>query len=1017
MKKSIIRHPIFLTFLLALAIVTAIVIPASATDPAVYADDATAAAAGYYFRVGDTEGTGYYNTLADAVTAVPEAGTIHVLASYSLSINAADGSAGPTQVGADLTENKTYTINGHGYTATLSGNRPYNFSKSIATITNWNFVSSTTIGQVRRGSHVTFDSCTITSTNNAWGAFAVYGQATLNNTTITATGTSAGNNGAANSCIFMTHQSGYGDSGVDETPTLTLKGTTALSSKLSAIDSGDDTNSDSVIFSVVCEGTDVTVEGQVTNILASEISVESVSNDSMARLKGYLFRANSAYYSTLYDAVEAAVAGDQVVYVLSNYTLSFNATGTKGGASEIGSTWTEVKTYTIEGQGYTATLSGNRPYNFGNSNVTINNFNIVSNTTIGQVRNGCTMTLNNCNFTCSSNGWGVLAVRATLILNNSTLLATGTYNSSAPNNNAGLYLAPQKESFDWAENGVPALVLKGTSTLQSTNGCAIHGSDSACTVEVVDATATISGMLSKMGKTVFTFPSETYAAGVTGITYQVDGNKYYTTNASIFTSVSNNGTIKMLRDDTYSSRVFVSTSDGVTAFTLDGNGHTISTAGSDRVFNMGNGSTGITMTMRNITLAQSGTTLIVQVMANSTVILDDGAALVYTGSSTTTVPGVIIQNGATLIMNEGSSITDPTAVAGNKNCSLVKFNEANATFTFNGGALNTAGYKVWAYYSGSTLNVNAAGITASSIVVDTAGTININTPTEIVEASLTLDKNITLHVYAENVYGNISKIMTAKVEMEDYDAVNLNATWDADAQQYVFDFTGVLPQNMRNAITVTLYADGTEVDKLENYTIAEYLKDLVEADGSSDALKTLAVDLLYYGSAAQTYAEYKTTALAADVLTSEQKALRSANTLSSYTAQKAFSGDENANYTWDSVSMTLENAFVLELKANVSSTENLTVEITINGNTDTFSGLTATDGVITMQYDNISALETTQAITAVIKVSDAQVGQTLTYSLGDYLKEVSETDNISDALADLVRSIYSYGVSAIAYQN
>ena len=71
--------------------------------------------------------------------------------------------------------------------------------------------------------------------------------------------------------------------------------------------------------------------------------------------------------------------------------------------------------------------------------------------------------------------------------------------------------------------------------------------------------------------------------------------------------------------------------------------------------------------------------------------------------------------------------------------------------------------------------------------------------------------------------------------------------------------------------------------------VSGYIKSTLNKPTSSAKLKTLLVDLVYYGEACQVYQNYKTDNLLTDILTDEQKALRS-------TADLNLTNIKNASY-------------------------------------------------------------------------------------------------------------------------
>ena len=92
---------------------------------------------------------------------------------------------------------------------------------------------------------------------------------------------------------------------------------------------------------------------------------------------------------------------------------------------------------------------------------------------------------------------------------------------------------------------------------------------------------------------------------------------------------------------------------------------------------------------------------------------------------------------------------------------------------------------------------------------------------------------------------------------------------------YRFDYRGVAAKELGNKLTATLTftRDGVAYSgTVDTYSLKGYAMERLEAS-KSDEFKTLLVDLLNYGAAAQTYFEYRTDALVNADLTDEQRAL------------------------------------------------------------------------------------------------------------------------------------------------
>ena len=181
------------------------------------------------------------------------------------------------------------------------------------------------------------------------------------------------------------------------------------------------------------------------------------------------------------------------------------------------------------------------------------------------------------------------------------------------------------------------------------------------------------------------------------------------------------------------------------------------------------------------------------------------------------------------------------------------------------------------------------------------------------ESSITLATYITKDVvdYYDEVYAEFTRNgKTEKVYPSD-------KTLTSNSIVYcIFDYTGISPQALGDDVSITFYGvkDGVTYNgNAYKYSATDYIKSTLKKPTSSTKLKTLLVDLVYYGEACQVYQNYKTDNLLTDILTDEQKALRS-------TADLNLTNIKNASYE------TCENRLV---KFGTALRLNNSVEIAI----------------------------------------------------------------------------------------
>lgn len=286
--------------------------------------------------------------------------------------------------------------------------------------------------------------------------------------------------------------------------------------------------------------------------------------------------------------------------------------------------------------------------------------------------------------------------------------------------------------------------------------------------------------------------------------------------------------------------------------------------------------------------------------------------------------------------------------------------------------------------------------------------------TYISGASVTLKNNLDVNFFATLGNATDAKMTFAvgtKIETVDGTVLEDGRT--------KFVCSGILPQKLNDEITATLTAkvNGTAVSQTMTYSVREYCGNLLAKEDTSETVKKLLVDLLYYAEAAQNYANYKIDDLATKNLTDAQKALRSADTTGAITATTGLDGTADGQYKWVSAALRLENTVAIRIKFAAPSLEGLTVKVTLNGRTVTYTADNITDegdGYYSILFNNIGAGEYGDAVTAIMEKDGAQIAETLTYSVAAYIREAVNKESTTEKTLALVRALWSYGESAKA---
>ena len=240
---------------------------------------------------------------------------------------------------------------------------------------------------------------------------------------------------------------------------------------------------------------------------------------------------------------------------------------------------------------------------------------------------------------------------------------------------------------------------------------------------------------------------------------------------------------------------------------------------------------------------------------------------------------------------------------------------------------------------------------------------------------------------------------------------------------YVFSYKGINPQLMNDNVTAVLHAK----NKSEEYTspekimsVKEYAYTMLDRySGEEHAkLRTLLVDLLNYGAAAQIYAGYQTDNLVNSDLTDVQKNWASKDTTE-------FKNIRNLNYKtisnptaeWKTCSLVLKNSIMVKVKFSAKDVENKTVEIVLKNTKFTYTKddfVNNGDGTYYVYCNELFANELSDNLLFTIYENGKPCSNTMLFSVESYARLVR--DNYKDKPLDkMTTAMMLYGNSAKAY--
>lgn len=244
-------------------------------------------------------------------------------------------------------------------------------------------------------------------------------------------------------------------------------------------------------------------------------------------------------------------------------------------------------------------------------------------------------------------------------------------------------------------------------------------------------------------------------------------------------------------------------------------------------------------------------------------------------------------------------------------------------------------------------------------------------------------------------------------------------------QCYSFAFEDIAPQMMNDTISATLYAeiDGiTYTGEVFEYKVTSYIYSMLGSSANTE-FRTLLVDMLRYGAAAQVYMKHNVDNLADSKLTDEQaswgtSALRELKTVKSIPSKA-----EEDSAKWVGMTLFLENKVAIRGYFDVNESEGVVVKVTDTNNNvlatlteDIFEEVTGPEGtpVKTFLFEALDVSQMSKTVCFTVCDSEGnELGGTAVYSIESYAYSMQSSTNTE--LVELVKAMMMYGDSAYAY--
>ena len=242
-------------------------------------------------------------------------------------------------------------------------------------------------------------------------------------------------------------------------------------------------------------------------------------------------------------------------------------------------------------------------------------------------------------------------------------------------------------------------------------------------------------------------------------------------------------------------------------------------------------------------------------------------------------------------------------------------------------------------------------------------------------------------------------------------------TYEGKVENGEAAFSLVTPQYLDEVVTATIYDGETKVTETQK-SVKEYLYELIRAKKADYskmpceqfvAMKTLAVDMLNYGAAAQKkYLSATDKELVTAGLTDDEKALATTFAAPGEGVQATLSGTK-AGYEWVSAGIRFDYNVSLYFVIK-PLTANAVLKLKV-GDNEVIDEYIVEKGNYKFRYENVNVVDFANKYTVTVWDGETQIGQTLSYSVNTYVLNM----HANAEMGEITKAVYNYGVSAVKY--
>ena len=239
-----------------------------------------------------------------------------------------------------------------------------------------------------------------------------------------------------------------------------------------------------------------------------------------------------------------------------------------------------------------------------------------------------------------------------------------------------------------------------------------------------------------------------------------------------------------------------------------------------------------------------------------------------------------------------------------------------------------------------------------------------------------------------------------------------------DDAYYKFPCRYITPSQIGDEITAVIsgnFNGTTYTFTMEDYSVKQYCLNRLAKSTSAEE-KAMLVDMLYYCDASRAFTTYKADEeLVTNKLTSEQKALHTAERTYNSVLNKASTNIENEKVTWEKAAIELYHCVRMRLSCKPVdgvSVGEVYAKATVNGEAvETY--IKQENGVYYVYVLDLAYAQLSEKVYVTLYEGDTAVSDTICYSVESYAATM--LDATDEELVTLLKAMMCYGDSAKAY--